>query len=192
LLLLPIVAVFNDLIVKILFFNGMNYLDFIIGALVIISAISGYKKGLIHQLASLAALILGIFLAVKFSKMVYPFIVNHFTSSENIAKVSAFIAIFILVVIAVLLLGKFLHKTFEDVELGLINKISGSVFSIVKTIFILSAIMVLLRLSIIHLNWPKTNDIEKSALYKPVEAMAPAIFPYLKMEKEQKLNPEKK
>jgi membrane protein required for colicin V production len=170
----------------------MNYLDFIIIALVIISAISGYKKGLIHQLASLAALILGIFLAVKFSKLVAPFILNHFTSSENIAKVSAFFAIFILVVIAVLLLGKFLHKTFEDVELGLINKISGSIFSIAKTIFILSAIMVLLRLSIIHLNWPNTNDIEKSALYKPVEAMAPSIFPYLKMEEEQKVNPAKK
>jgi membrane protein required for colicin V production len=170
----------------------MNYLDFIIGALVIISAITGFRKGLIHQLASLAALILGIFLAVKFSKLVAPFIMDHFASSENIAKVSAFIAIFILVVIAVLLLGKFLHKTFEDVELGLLNKISGSIFSVVKTIFILSAIMVLLRLSIIHLNWPKTNDIEKSALYKPVEAMAPAIFPYLKMDEEQKVNPVKK
>jgi membrane protein required for colicin V production len=168
----------------------MNYLDFIIAALVIIGAVSGYKKGLIHQLASLAALILGIFLAVKFSKLASPFIMNHFTSSENVAKVSAFIAIFILVVVAVLLLGKFLHKTFEDVELGLINKICGCIFSIAKTIFILSAIMVLLRLSIIHLHWPDPEDTERSALYKPVEAMAPAIFPYLKMEEGQHLDHE--
>jgi membrane protein required for colicin V production len=170
----------------------MNYLDFIIGALVIISAITGYRKGLIHQLASLAALILGIYIAVKFSKLFAPFVLDHFTTSENTAKVIAFIALFILVVIGILLLGKFLHKTFEDVELGLINKIGGSVFSVAKLVFILSAIMVLLRLSIIHLHWPNIKDIEKSALYKPVEAMAPAIFPYLKMEDEQKNNVQNK
>ena len=48
----------------------MNYLDIIIAILLIIAIVSGYRKGFIHQLASLAALILGIFLAVKFSKLI--------------------------------------------------------------------------------------------------------------------------
>jgi membrane protein required for colicin V production len=157
----------------------MNYLDLIIAGILIISAISGFSKGFIHQLASLTALILGIFLAVKFSKWVAPFILGHFTSSANAAKISAFVAIFVLVMIAVHLLGRLLEKSFEEVELGQLNKLAGSVFSVAKMIFILSVLMVLMKLSIIRFDWPKEVDIEKSYLYKPVESVAPFVFPYL-------------
>jgi membrane protein required for colicin V production len=161
----------------------MNYLDIIIVLLLVISAVSGYRKGFIHQLASLVAIILGIFLAVKFGKLLWPFVQTHFISSENISKIVSFISIFIIVLILIYLLGRFLEKIFEEIELALINKLAGSVFSIIKMAFILSVIMVLLNISIIKLNWPKAESIEKSYLYKPIESVAPAIFPYLKFEK---------
>ena len=159
----------------------MSYLDIIIIILLVISAISGFRKGFIHQLASLAALILGIYLAVKFSHYLAGFIQSHFTSSANTAKISAFIIIFILVVILVHLLGKFFEKSFEEIELGSLNKIAGCIFSMVKMVFILSCFMVLLKLSIVNFNWPKQTDIDKSFSYKPIESAAPAIFPYLKL-----------
>jgi len=164
----------------------MNYLDLIIAAILIISAITGFNKGFIHQLASLTALILGIFLAVKFSKWVAPFILGHFTSSVNAAKISAFITIFVLVIIAVHLLGRLLEKSFEEVELGHLNKLAGSVFSVAKMVFILSALMILIKLSIIRFNWPKEQDIEKSYLYKPVESVAPFVFPFLNFSDDNK------
>ncbi len=51
-------------------------------------------------------------------------------------------------------------------------------------IFMISIFMVLLKFSIINLNWPKPDDIDKSYCYKPIESVAPAIFPYLKIDKE--------
>lgn len=157
----------------------MNYLDVIIGILVIFAAIHGYKKGLVHQLASLGAVILGIFIAVKFSKWIAPFILAHFTSSANAAKIAAFVVIFIVVVILVHILGKFIEKAVEEIELAPLNRIAGLAFGVIKMVFILSAIMVLLELSIIKFNWPKEKDRLRSYLYKPVESVAPAIFPYL-------------
>jgi hypothetical protein len=44
--------------------------------------------------------------------------------------------------------------------------------------------MVILKFSIINLNWPKQKDIDNSFAYKPVESVAPAIFPYLKLSNE--------
>ena len=44
----------------------MNYIDIILGILLLLSAIGGFKKGLIVELASLAALILGIWGAIEF------------------------------------------------------------------------------------------------------------------------------
>jgi membrane protein required for colicin V production len=158
----------------------MSYLDIIIAILVVISAISGFRKGFIHQLASLSALILGIFLAVKFSHILASFIQSHFTSSVNSSKIIAFIIVFILVVIIVQIIGKILEKAFEEIELAPLNKIAGCVFSVIKMVFILSCFMILLRLSIVNFNWPKQHDIENSFMYKPIESAAPAIFPYLK------------
>jgi len=158
----------------------MNYLDIILVALIIISAISGFKKGIIHQLASLVALVLGIFLAVKFTKVVAPFFQNYITSSENASKIIAFILIFIVVMILVHLLGKFLEKILEEVELGIINKLAGLVFGIIKMLFIVSALMIFLQFSIIKFNWPSQEVREGSYLYKPIESVAPALFPYLK------------
>jgi membrane protein required for colicin V production len=164
----------------------MNYIDIILGIILILSAINGFKKGFIHQLASLAAIILGIFIAVKFSKAISPFILNHFTSSENAARVTAFIVVFVLVAIAVHLLAKFLEKTLEEVELGSLNRIAGLAFGLIKTIFIVSALMVLLKVSVIKFNWPDQKDRDNSYLYKPIESVAPAIFPYLKLGEENK------
>lgn len=158
----------------------MNYLDIILAILIVVSAISGFTKGFIHQLASLAALILGIFLAVKFSKLIAPFINSHLTSSENASKIIAFVLIFIVVMVLVHLLGKFLEKVLEEVELGLINKIAGLVFGVIKMLFIVSALMIFLQFSIIKFNWPSQQLREGSFLYKPVESVAPALFPYLK------------
>jgi membrane protein required for colicin V production len=162
----------------------MNYLDFLLIIIVVISAIAGYNKGFIRQLASLAALVLGVFLAVKIGSIVYPFINKHFFSSVNVSKVVAFALIFIVVSIGIHLFGKFLEKTFEEVELGHLNKLTGMVFSVAKSVFIISILMVLVRFSVIHLNWPKQVDIEKSYFYKPCESVAPAIFPFFEINKE--------
>ena len=56
----------------------MNYIDIILVLLLIFSAISGFRKGLIVELASLAALILGIWGAIEFSDITSEFLVENF------------------------------------------------------------------------------------------------------------------
>jgi len=161
----------------------MNYLDIIIIIFLFFAAISGFRKGLIHQLAILTALILGIFLAVKFSKLISPFIQTNFVPSENTSKIIAFVIIFISVLISIHLLGNFLEKLFDEVELGLFNKITGCIFGILKMSFIISVFMVMLKFSIVNFNWPNKKDTESSYLYRPIESFAPLLFPYLKLNK---------
>jgi len=170
----------------------MNYLDIIIFIILLISAVKGYRKGFIHQLVFLAAVILGIFVAVKFTKLVSPFIKSNFIPSDNASKIATFVVLFILVIISIHWLGKFLEKTFEEVELGHLNKLVGVLFSVSKMIFMMSVIMVLLKFSIVRLNWPREKDIEKSIAYKPIESVAPAVFPYLKLKSEGNSAPQKK
>ena len=63
--------------------------------------------------------------------------------------------------------------------LGFVNKILGAFVSIIKTVLILSIIFLLIG-KINHSLRILPDDFgEKSLLYKPIEKLAPRLFPYL-------------
>ena len=68
----------------------MNYIDIILGLLLIFSAIGGFKNGLIAEIASLAALILGIWGAIHFSDNTTELLIKYFDlkSDHQIGRAS--------------------------------------------------------------------------------------------------------
>ncbi len=46
----------------------MNYIDIILGLLLLVAAVRGFMKGFIYEVASLAALILGVWGGIHFSR----------------------------------------------------------------------------------------------------------------------------
>jgi len=158
----------------------MNYLDVLIIILLIISAVSGFKKGFIHQLFSLLAIILGILLAVKFNAWLSGLISPAIFSSIQTAKIVAFIFVLIVISIVAHLMAKILEGFFNDIELGIFNRLAGLLFGVLKMAFILSAFMILVEFSIININFPKKESCDNSFLYPKVKVIAPAVFPYLK------------
>lgn len=155
----------------------MNYLDVIIILLIIFSAIHGYKKGLIHELASLASLVLGIYLAIRFNEWVAAKFQYFF--SQNTSFIVAFVLIFIIVSISIFFIGKMLEKTFEEAELGPINKLAGIVFNIAKTVIFLSVFIFVLNFFSFSKNWPDQATKESSFFYSRIESVAPSIYPLI-------------
>jgi membrane protein required for colicin V production len=153
----------------------MNYIDIIIILLLIASAVHGYKKGLIHELASLASFILGIYLAIKFSGWVADKL--QYFLSQNTAFIVAFIIIFLLVSMSVFFIGKMLEKTFEEAELGPINKLAGVLFNIAKTVIVLSVLIFVFNFFQATRNWPSQKTREESFLFTKIESVAPSIYP---------------
>ncbi len=154
----------------------MNYLDIIIGVLLAALAIQGYRRGLIKSLASLAALILGIWGGIKLSGYVADILVNHIDLSREYLFVIGFIAVFIVVVILVSLIGKFLDNIASMAALSTVNKLLGLFFGIAKGALILSVII-----SIYHISDPEAKIIkpetrENSILYQPIGAIVPLLL----------------
>ncbi|MEJ5264472.1 MAG: CvpA family protein [Bacteroidales bacterium] len=158
----------------------MTFIDIILIILLLFAALSGFKNGLIRELTSLAAWILGIFLAVKLTQMFSPLLTPSIIHSPTVAKIIMFAVIFMGVVVVVTIIGRFLQAFFEDLDLGLLMRIGGAALSVCKSAFILSLLMVILHLSIIKWNWPSEETRQKSWLYQPIESIAPAVFVYLK------------
>ena len=161
----------------------MNTIDIVFAILFLWSAYRGFTKGFIIQLASLAALLLGIYGALKFSDLTANLLSSKVDLNEQSLSIISFALTFIVIVICVHLIARLIEKFSEAVALGIVNKLFGVVFSVLKMAFIVSIILVLINKADSKYNFIPNNTKEKSLLYKPLSNFAPIIFPYLKFDK---------
>jgi membrane protein required for colicin V production len=104
----------------------------------------------------------------------------------------AFAVAFVSIVIVVHLAAFFLDKLIKAVALNLVNRVLGMAFGVLVTAFIISMILWPLNQVNAERQIIKPQHIEGSLLYKPLSAIAPAIFPYLKKEEWKEYIPGKK
>lgn len=157
----------------------MNYIDIVLGILLILAAISGFKKGLVAEVASLAALVLGIWGAIKFSYITSEFLVENFNLQTQYLNLISFAVTFVVIVILVHIVGNTITKMMDVVMLGFVNKLAGLVFGIVKSALILSIILVVFDKidEDVHILPEKAKD--SSRMYEPIRSFAPSIFPFI-------------
>lgn len=171
----------------------MNYIDVVFAIILIIAAVQGFRKGLIIEFASLAALILGIWGAIKFSDWTAGFISNTFNfHSKNLTTI-AFIVTFISIVVIIHLLARVLDKTVKAVALGFLNRLAGIVFGVLKAAIILSVFLLLFDTVDENVHILPVTQKAESKMYKPMKMLLPTLFPFIKLwdygtEKQQEKN----
>ncbi len=157
-------------------------IDIILVGLLILGAIRGFTKGLVAQLFSLAALLLGIWGAIRFSDYTATFLAEQFNFNNQYLPLISFAFTFAVIVIAIHFLGKLIEGFFDLTILGIVNKISGLIFGVIMNAFIISVIIVLVEKVNVRTKLYTKEEAEKSYVYKPLSKLAPAVFPYLNFE----------
>ncbi len=120
----------------------MSVLDIILGALLLFGLINGFIKGLFVEIASLLALILGVYGAIHFSNFAADLLQSRFDWSEKTINITAFAITFVAIVLVISLAGKALTKIADFAALGIINKLLGGVFGALKIGLILSVVLI--------------------------------------------------
>ncbi len=157
----------------------MNWIDAIIVIILILAAVRGFINGFVKEVASLLALILGIWGAIKFSSFTAEKLYDYFDLTGKYVGIMAFIITFILIVIAIHFLGMLVDKLMKAIALGFVNRLVGIVFGVLKSVLIMSVIFVVLNAVDSHRHFLPKDKIEKSFLYNPISDIAPAIFPII-------------
>jgi membrane protein required for colicin V production len=157
----------------------MNYIDIVLAILLVLSAISGFRKGLVVELASLAALVLGIWGAVEFSHITSEFLVENLNWKWNHLNIASFIITFIVIVILVHIVGNTVNKMVETVMLGFVNKLAGLVFGIVRAALVLSILLIVFDEIDEDVHILSSDAKEESQMYEPIRNLAPTIFPFI-------------
>lgn len=155
----------------------MNIFDIIITVFLGFGFVRGIMKGLFIEVASLVALIGGVWGSIHFSYFIGDFLKESVSWSEKKISLAAFAITFILIIVVVSLLGKFLTKLADLAALGVINKILGGVFGLVKIGLVLSIVFIFFDRMNSTISFVEKETLEESILYKPVKSIAPTIFP---------------
>lgn len=156
----------------------MNIIDILIGIPLLWAIYKGFKKGLIVEVSTLLALILGIYGAVHFSDFTADFIRDKLDFNSQYMGYIAFAVTFLLIVIAVNLLGKMLSSFAESISLGVVNKILGVVFSLLKVGIILSVLIFIVDYMDKKMDLIPKEMKQKSVLYQPMLETSEKLFDF--------------
>ncbi len=157
----------------------MNYIDIIILVLLAWALFRGFKNGLFIEIASIAALVLGIWGSIRFSWFTQNKLVEYFDMQGQYTGLVAFIITFIIIVVLVHFLAKALDKLMKAVALGFIVRLLGMLFALLKTILILSIVFVVLNTINQKTRFLPEDKISESKFYNPVADFAPLLFPII-------------
>ena len=153
----------------------MNTLDLILGILLLIGLVRGFFRGFLVELAGLIALVAGIYAAIYFSDGTLSFLKTFLDWEPRYLKVLAFALTFLVVVIAISLLARLLTKVMDLMALGIVNKLLGGIFGLVKMAFIVSVFFMFVNQSVSVNIGQETK--ENSLLYPTIEMIAPLLLP---------------
>lgn len=154
----------------------MSFLDVVLGALLAWGLFKGLKNGLFIELASLLALIAGIFGAIHFSYIAGEYIGKNTDWNDQYVKVTSFIITFIGIVLIVHLAGKLLTKGADFAMLGLLNKIAGGIFGMVKMAVILGALLIFFEKVTSSFSFVNEETQKDSIFYQPVKDVGSFVF----------------
>ncbi|MCE1164847.1 MAG: CvpA family protein [Bacteroidetes bacterium] len=147
----------------------MNALDIIISILILLPAVFGLKKGLLKSVFSIAGIILGIVLAVKFNPGA-ALILKNVIKDPKLVQVFSFVFIILLTYLAAIFIASKLSKLNFISET--LDKIGGFVFGGLKGLLSVSILLLLLDTYSVLPVSQKSN----SALYPYVLNAAPSTY----------------
>lgn len=157
----------------------MNWIDATIVVILILSMVMGFTNGLVKEVASLAALVLGIWGAIKFSTFTAEKLYDYFDMSGQYVGVIAFLVTFGIIVVLIHFIGLIVNKIVDAAALSFVNRLLGIVFGLLKSVLILSVLFVVLNSIDARRSFLPKDKIEESLFYNPISDIAASIFPII-------------
>lgn len=172
------------------FIFNMSTFDIIIASLLLFGFVRGLMKGLFVEVASLVALVAGVYGAIHFSYFLGDWLKNSVEWDEKYISLVAFAGTFVAILVIIALMGKILTKIADFASLGILNKLLGGVFGALKIGLILSVVFIFFGKMNDTIPFVSQESLDESILYKPVKKIAPMIFPSIIKGDEEQNNEE--
>jgi len=155
----------------------MTIFDYIVIGILSFSALLSITRGLIHEIVSLLAWIVAFFIASRYSVNVAP-LLSDWITNESVRMLTAFSVTFFVVLLVTMLASKLLSALVRGVGLGLIDRMLGALFGIVRGLVIILFLITAAGFTPL----PQQPFWQQAVLSEPLEIMAADIIPWLPQE----------
>ena len=155
----------------------MNSLDYIIFIPLLYGLYRGFTKGLIIELASLLALILGIYGALHFSSFTFEFLSHYVEIKTVYLQLVSYGLTFLIIVMLISFTGKILTMLIKLVALGFINRMMGAIFGGIKVLLILSVFISFFDRFNKQFGMLNQGILTSSLMYNPILIQAEQFYP---------------
>jgi len=162
----------------------MHTLDLFLLIPIVLGFVFGLFKGLIRELTSLAAIVLGIYGAKLFSPFISGFLIHKMDFSARTAQPLSYLLVFIAIALGLLMLANMLDKAFDSMSLGGVNKFLGGLFGALKYALIVSVLLNVFDSLDSKVPLIKEKTKTESIGYKPLLKLGPTLWAETKMGKE--------
>ena len=154
---------------------AFNYIDYLILAILALFIILGLRKGIIIGLATIAALVLGIYASVHFSNYLDTTLTEHLHPSRKWLPILSFAITFILVVIVVMLTARITENLVSLVGIGFLNRLGGALLGLAKGLILVSILAFLLNSADPHGKMVPVKDRDNSWCF----TQSSKVFPWM-------------
>ena len=151
----------------------MNWIDIIVILILGIAVWNGWRRGFIVQACSLAGIAVAAWLAIRYGGLVGQWL----KLDGQVATPVGFVAVFVVVLIAVSVVARGVRKLFQFTGFGVVDVLLGVVVSLAKYLLVLSLLFA--AFNRINQSWgliPR-QTIESSKSYRPIMQFSEQLIP---------------
>jgi len=163
----------------------MNWLDVVIAIPLLWGAYNGFKKGIIYMVLMIIGMVLGLYIAFKFSGLIEGVLAKNIHVSPAVLPYIAFAIVFACIVLIVIALTKFLETILKSASLTSLNKVAGSLLGMAQYALIVSVILWLVKSFEPGFYVIPAKAQTESMTYNPVLKFSTFITPTLKEIKDE-------
>ena len=157
----------------------VNIMDLVFGGLIAYGGFKGFRKGVIVELTSLLALVLGIYGAIHFSGYVAEQLTSYIDWDKRYVDLASFGLTSVGIIFGVSLLGKMLTSLTKLVMLNGVNRMLGLLFGGLKLAVFSGVILIFLMKANALFGFIPSEIIEQSLLCDTLLGLGEWIFDYV-------------
>jgi membrane protein required for colicin V production len=155
----------------------MNWLDIVILCLTGVGLLKGLYDGMIGQVVSLAAMIIGIYLCAGSAEWLRGYLTKWDWFPQHAVMMTSYVLGFILIVGVIILAGQIVHRLVSVTPLSIFNHIIGGLLGLLMMMLFISLVFNVIEM-FDHNSVILSQEIKvESRLYFYIKNIIPTIFP---------------
>lgn len=162
----------------------MSWLDILILLPLLIGLVRGLMKGLIVEVSSIVAILLGFFGAKYWSAPFASWLMQQFDWSETACIVVAYALLFAGIALGLNIVARLLSKLFQKIQLGWLNRLLGGIFGTAKWGIVIVALVLCVHNLDKQFQFIQPELREKSVVYTTITPYAEQAWEEIKAQVE--------